>query len=416
MFTIEKVRGTTDVSVPIYVIDSSDGTPETGYAFNTSGIDLWYRREGGSEVSITEATLAGWNAAHSDGGVIHGSDGRGRLDLPDAACAVGTDGASYVEYGGTITGMIVVGGTVRLTHETAISGLFSGTHSTTSGDLGTNAPANSIIGMTIYFPTVQQSRVIETYNTGTGVAGWTTALAAAPQDNEPWEIFPTAPIDAVTLAAINAQVDTALGDYDAPTKAELDSGLAALNDPTAAAIADAVWDEAKSGHVGAGSFGEEVQAHALSSEISALNDLSAAEVNAEVDTALGDYDAPTKAELDSGLAALNDLDAAGVRTALGLSSANLDTQLSAIQAVVDLLELANIRGVAQTGTLTVNACSTDLTGYADDELIGRVIIFTGGTAAGQAAAITDYASTGGVVSFTGGVQTAPANNDSFVIV
>lgn len=55
-----------------------------------------------------------------------------------------------------------------------------------------------------------------------------------------------------------------------------------LNDPTAAVIADAVWDEAKAGHVGAGSFGEEVQAHALSSEISALNDLSAAEVNAEV--------------------------------------------------------------------------------------------------------------------------------------
>jgi len=42
-----------------------------------------------------------------------------------------------------------------------------------------------------------------------------------------------------------------------------------------------------------------VQAHALSTEISALNDLSAAEVNTEVDTALSDYDAPTKAELDS---------------------------------------------------------------------------------------------------------------------
>lgn len=56
--------------------------------------------------------------------------------------------------------------------------------------------------------------------------------------------------------------------------------------PTAAQNADAVWDEAKAGHVGAGSFGEEVQAHALSSEISALNDLSAAQVNAEVDAAL----------------------------------------------------------------------------------------------------------------------------------
>lgn len=37
--------------------------------------------------------------------------------------------------------------------------------------------------------------------------------------------------------------------------------IAALNDPTVTAIADQVWDEAKSGHVGAGSMGEEIQSH-----------------------------------------------------------------------------------------------------------------------------------------------------------
>lgn len=40
---------------------------------------------------------------------------------------------------------------------------------------------------------------------------------------------------------------------------------------------------------------------ATSAEIAALNDLSAAEVNAEVDTALADYDGPTKAELDTAI-------------------------------------------------------------------------------------------------------------------
>lgn len=69
--------------------------------------------------------------------------------------------------------------------------------------------------------------------------------------------------------------------------------------------------------------------------VQALNDLSAAEVNAEVDTALADYDAPTKAELDAGLAGLNDLDAAGVRSAVGLASANLDDQLAAIDGYID---------------------------------------------------------------------------------
>jgi len=50
----------------------------------------------------------------------------------------------------------------------------------------------------------------------------------------------------------------------------------------ASEVADAVWDEAKAGHVAAGSFGEEMQAHALSTEVSALQDLTASEVNTEV--------------------------------------------------------------------------------------------------------------------------------------
>lgn len=47
-------------------------------------------------------------------------------------------------------------------------------------------------------------------------------------------------------------------------------------------IADEVWDTTKSSHVAGGSFGEEVQAHALSAEITSLNDLSAADVNFEM--------------------------------------------------------------------------------------------------------------------------------------
>ena len=50
--------------------------------------------------------------------------------------------------------------------------------------------------------------------------------------------------------------------------------------PTAAANADAVWDELKAGHVGVGSFGEEVQAHALSSEIPGAAPTAAANADA----------------------------------------------------------------------------------------------------------------------------------------
>lgn len=47
-------------------------------------------------------------------------------------------------------------------------------------------------------------------------------------------------------------------------------------------------------------------------KVDALNDVSTAQVNTEVDTALTDYDAPTKAEMDSKIDALTDIDAAGV--------------------------------------------------------------------------------------------------------
>jgi hypothetical protein len=104
-------KGAVDRSVTVTIVDSTDGTPETGVVFNTSGIDLWYRREGAAKTSITEATLASLTTAHTDGGFLHVGDGVYRLDLPDAAFATG---ANHVDFGGTVTGMIVIGGRVRL--------------------------------------------------------------------------------------------------------------------------------------------------------------------------------------------------------------------------------------------------------------------------------------------------------------
>lgn len=106
------LRGSTDQSVVIRIIDATDGTPETGVEHNTSGIDLWYRREGEAKVSITEAALASADAAHSDGGIEHLGDGYYRVDLPDAAVA---SGAAGVLVGGTVTGMIVIGAYLHLT-------------------------------------------------------------------------------------------------------------------------------------------------------------------------------------------------------------------------------------------------------------------------------------------------------------
>jgi hypothetical protein len=109
---VRQIRaGTTDVSVVIRIIDSADGTPETAVAFDTGGIDLWYRREGAASTDITEATLSALTDAHSDGGFLHINDGWYRLDLPDAACGANATG---VQIGGTVTGMVVLAPYIEL--------------------------------------------------------------------------------------------------------------------------------------------------------------------------------------------------------------------------------------------------------------------------------------------------------------
>lgn len=104
-------KGSTDRSVPIYAFDNTTGLPKVDLVFNSSGLALWYRREGAAQTAITEVTLAALTTAHTDGGFLAVGDGEYRLDLPDAAFATG---ANYVDYGGTATGFTLVGGRVRL--------------------------------------------------------------------------------------------------------------------------------------------------------------------------------------------------------------------------------------------------------------------------------------------------------------
>ena len=100
-----------DRSVTIRIIDSTTGLPETGVGFGD--ITLWYRREGGLKVAVTAVDLAtpALDDPHLDDGFLHISDGEYRLDLSDTACATG---ANYVDIGGSVTGMIIIGGRVRL--------------------------------------------------------------------------------------------------------------------------------------------------------------------------------------------------------------------------------------------------------------------------------------------------------------
>lgn len=103
--------GVVDQDFPLRIIDSTDGTPETGVVAATGGLDFWYWRAGGLKVSLTEADLTNLNDAHADGSFKHISDGYYRVCWPDAAFAAGV---SHVTLGGTVTGMVVVGMTVQI--------------------------------------------------------------------------------------------------------------------------------------------------------------------------------------------------------------------------------------------------------------------------------------------------------------
>lgn len=167
-------------------------------------------------------------------------------------------------------------------------------------------------------------------------------------------------------------------------------------------------------------------------------------------------------EIQSGLSTL---DAAGVRTAVGLASANLDTQLGSLAtasalATVDsnvdaILEdtgttlpaslaalptaagnadavwdearsghatagtfgegfQALVHGQAITGTLSTTQMTTNLTEATDDHYNGRIVTFITGNLAGQATDITDYVGSSKRITMTA-LTEAPANGDRFVI-
>jgi len=136
MQNITRKAGSTDVSVVIRIVDSTDGSPETGVTAATAGLALEYRREGATSTAITEANLTNLNDAHSDGGMKHIGNGYYRLDLPDAACASNSAGCLVH---GTATSMVVIGCYIDLTQTPAdLTHVAGATVNTATAQLGVN--------------------------------------------------------------------------------------------------------------------------------------------------------------------------------------------------------------------------------------------------------------------------------------
>lgn len=136
--------------------------------------------------------------------------------------------------------------------------------------------------------------------------------------------------------------------------------------PTAAAIADAVWDEASTGHTDAGKAGAQLWTDidailadtdvigAAGAGLSAVpwNAAWDAEVQSECTDALNAYDPPTKAEMDSGLDALPT--AAEIKTAVESAGGHLalileDTGTTIPAAIDDVPTAAEIKAALEAG-------------------------------------------------------------------
>lgn len=209
-------HGSTDQSVVIRIVDSTDGTPETGVTAATSGLALEYRREGATSTAITESDLTNLNDAHADGGMKHIGNGYYRVDVPDAAFAAGADG---VLIHGTVTGMVVLGVYVPL-----VANLEADTYARLGAPAGASIAAD-VAGVQ------SDTNDIQTRLPAALVSGRIDASVGAMASG------------VVTATAV------ATGAIDAD----------ALATDAVAEIADGVWDEARSGHTTDGTFGQAFQ-------------------------------------------------------------------------------------------------------------------------------------------------------------
>lgn len=108
---MDRVANLANQSVPFSAWTTATGAAVT-VTSATAGLSLWYRRGvNGAKVPVTAIDLALLTTEHTDNGIIVKQGSEHRLDLPDAAFL---SGELTMEWGGTATGLTIVGGECNL--------------------------------------------------------------------------------------------------------------------------------------------------------------------------------------------------------------------------------------------------------------------------------------------------------------
>jgi hypothetical protein len=389
MAKLSLAKGTTSYRAYVFVQDSSvtTGAGKTGLAYNTAGLVAYYVRPGASATAITLATQTVTGAYASGGFVeVDGTNMPGvyRLDVPDAALASGVNAVIIMLKGAANMAPVVM--------EIELTGV-DNQNATTGGLANLDAAITSRLAPTT------AGRTLDVTATGAAGVDWgnienpTTAVNLSGTNIDPDQVVAsvsgavgsvtgnvggnvTGSVGSIaggglTAASIAADAFTA-AKFAADVTAEFQSGLSTLtaapaNTEADTALADVGLTTTITGRIDA----------AISTRA------TPAQVNTEVDAALADarldellaadsdidgaappvvgsvfhelltktagsftYDQSTdslEAIRDRGDAGwttatgFSTLDAAGVRGAVGLAAANLDTQLATIDGIVDAI-------------------------------------------------------------------------------
>jgi hypothetical protein len=310
--------GATDQTVYVFVPDSASttGGGKTGIAHNAAGLTCYYVRERGSATQLTLASLASATAAHADGGWFEvdatNMPGVYRLDLSDAILAASSRYA--VVYLRGASGMAPTLLEIDLSNQADTTRL-SGT-TQTARDIGASVLLSS--------------------GTGTGQISLSSgAVTAGTVSDKSGYSLATAP---PTAAAVASQVRTEL-------TTELARIDAAISTRSTYAGADTSGTTTLLSRLTSGRAGNldnldaTVSSRLASASYSAPPSAStvASQVRTELTTELSRIDVATSTRLASASYSAP-LDAAGVRTAVGLASANLDTQLGDLPTATEVAD------------------------------------------------------------------------------
>lgn len=341
------VEGSVDVSIPVILRKTTDNTEQTGKIHSDVTASYW--RQGGVRTAITMATLGSVNAAHSDGGFIEvdatNMPGSYRFDIPDAAFASGAD---WVVIAAKVSGCYVFVERYAISKkvEDQVWNAARASH-TTAGTMGEGVA--SVQGnVTGSVGSVTGTVGSVTGNVGGNVAGSVGSVGAGGIASTSFAA------GAINAAAIATDAIGAL-ELAADAAAEIAAAIGTI--PTAAQIADQVWDELRADHVGAGSMGQYV--------------------NTDVVRVNGDATAA------SNLAAMANATVLRINTATAGSASSV----------------------------TLDAGAPAVAQYYRDNFV----VITAGTGAGQARIITDYSS-GRQATVFPTWNTTPTSGSTFVIV